>query len=161
MHGDHLSKDWTRLEPKICLLLCRKRCLKSVGQPCCFRRPSCCSPVWWSSKGGCEGLLVDLGVFPEHPVDAVTEWQKIIFFLHPGLRCLLPSTQSPQLLAPGRPDLNPAVEEWTLHSARFIGQELAPWQQPLDGLYSASCRSRYSLKLAVSNMFVVCPLFCT
>ena len=79
----------------------------------------------------------------------------------PWPRCLLPSTQSPQLLAPARPDLNPAVQERTLYGARFIGQKLGPWQQPLHGLYSARCRSQYILKLAVSNMFVICALFCT
>lgn len=155
-HGDHLSKDWTRLEPKISLLLCRKRCLKNAGQPCCLHKPLCCSPMWWSSKGGCEGLLVEPGVFPEHPVGAVTEWQKILFFLYPWLCCLLPSTQ---LLAPARPDLYPAMQEWTPRGARLIGQKLAPW--PLDGLYPASCRWQCILKLAVFHLFVVCALFCT
>lgn len=103
-------------------------------------------------------LGVEPGVFPEHPVDAVTEQQKILFFLYPRPCCLLPSTQ---LLAPARPNLNHAVQERMLCCARFIGQKLVPWQQPLDGLYSASCRSQYILKLAVSNMFVVCALFCT
>lgn len=158
--GDHLSKDWTRLEPKICFLLCRKRCLKNAGHPCCLLRPLGCSPMWWSAKVAEWGFFWSLVFFPSVLWMLLLSDRKCFYstVLDCAACCL---AWSPWLLAPAGPNLNPAMQEWTLCGASSVGQKLSSWQQPLDGLYLASCRSEYILKLAVSNMFVVCALFCS
>lgn len=125
-YGDHPSKDGTRLEAKIHLLLCRGRCFGDAGQHCCLCRHSCCSPEWQS---GCEGLLEEPGGVSEHHVDAITERHKMLLYL--STCCLA------HRITLG---LNPCTAGHSLQGARFIGLKLAPWQQSFCGLYLALCR---------------------
>lgn len=56
------EQRWTRLEPKICLLLGRKRCLKAASQPCCLHKTFMLQPCVVIQRGFLGSLVIFLSI---------------------------------------------------------------------------------------------------